>query len=126
MQINNKLISDTGWTTLTLSSSFKPYNNDNTQIPRCRKKGNIVEIRGCITPTKEIAANQSTTILTIPVGFRPTECNAVVVCQGSGMNRWTCIAEIGGILKIERYGITTNGTIPAGAWMPFTITYFTN
>lgn len=117
-------ISDTGWVPLTLTSTFTNYGADTNNTPRYRRIGNIVHIKGMITPTAQISANQSTTISTVPVDIRPIYTNIVTVCQGSGINRWSCNIETNGRMLIERYGSDSNIAIPAGTWLPFSITYF--
>lgn len=113
---------DSGWKDLTLTSAFKKTNNV-TQDPVYKKVGKMVQVTGAVTPTAEIAANQTTKIATLPVGFRPSH-DVNVLCQGSGMNKWLVVVQPSGAVNVERYGTTTNSAIPLNAWLPFNVTYF--
>ena len=124
LELMKDIESSGGWVNLTLTSAFKNYNNDNNNRPRYRKIGKTVEIRGIIAPTNQISANSSTTIATIPQGYRPSTCPANTVCQGSGVNRWCLRVELNGNIVCERYGSSSNIAIPTTAWLPFYITYF--
>ncbi len=125
IQATNQLIEDTGWITATLSSDFKPYGNYATNIPKYRRVGKMVEVRGMVSPKTEISSG---IIMTLPVGFRPgAGFNVYQVCQGSGANKWFLnINNSNGELSADRYGITSTGNFPADVWMPFHATFFTD
>ena len=117
-------IKDSGWHRVTLTSNFKYYNNDESDYPKYRKFGPIVNFRGCITPTATLSTSSDQTICTLPEGFRPyTEAKAI--CQGSGMNRWLLSIYEGGEVKLSRYGVSSQDSVYAGNWLPFNITFFT-
>lgn len=115
-----------GWIYPTLGSNFQMYGTSETDNkPRYRKEGSIVEIRGIVTPTADIAG--STTIypiFTLPTGYRPTS-PIYLVCQGSGNCSWLLRITSGGEVGFSRYrnGDTT-ATAAAGAWLPFQATFF--
>lgn len=106
---------------MVLSNSFIEYLSGSPV--KYKKVGNIVYLKGAVTPTSEISANSSTLITTLPTGFRPASQNAVFVCQGSGMNRWALTVTPNGLINVERYGIATNIAIPVGAWLPFDVCF---
>lgn len=120
----NEVNNDSGWIDLTITNTFKNYNNDNNNRPRVRKIGKLVEVRGIITPVNEIPANQDTTIGTLPSGYRPSTCQVVQIYQGSGQNRWALVVNTSGVLVFQRYGTTSNIAIPSGAWLPFQTMFF--
>lgn len=114
----------TSWRSLTLDSNFASYGSGNTNNPRYRANANVVTVDGVVTPRATITS--STTKVPIATGihesFRPTR-EVVVVCQGSGINRWACSIGTDGVVYAHRYGTNDYVDIPAGAWLPFTITY---
>ena len=114
---------DTGWISATLTSDFKPYNNNNNNIPKYRRVGNMVEIIGTITPASNLNASTSYTIFNLPSEFIPS-FNRTTICQGTGINRWLLTVNKDGYVVFERYGITEYKSASAGNWLPFNITYF--
>lgn len=120
-QAINELAEGSG--TLSYASGFKAYQDDSTRLPKWRRSGNVVSIRGAATPTSQIAANSATTIFTLPAAIRPSENIFGPRMQGSGMNSWYMAINANGTVQIERYGTTSNVAIPAGAWLPFFATY---
>ena len=115
---------DDSWETLTLTSEFKNYNNNNSFRPKIKKEGNVVTIKGIISPTANITNTSTEHIMfVIPEKYRPTDMPLHQVCQASGMNRWLLIVAIGGNVTLSRYGTTEMTTAPASSWLPFTITY---
>ncbi len=122
-EINNK-IEDSGWITATLASNFQPYNNTAANIPKYRKIGDVVEIRGTVTPTETIeASNDATPILNLPSGYRPSGIARYFICQGSQKNVFLLTIQTSGNVGISRYGTTTNIDIPTLAWLPFSATF---
>ncbi len=64
---NCKRIEDTDWIDATLTSAFKAYKDREDGNPKYRKFGNLVEIRGIVTPKKTISDTGNTTkIFTLP------------------------------------------------------------
>ena len=119
----NKLsneIKDGGWENATLNSGFTQYDSGST--PQYRKVGKLVEIRGAVKPTSDIASGGSATIFDLPTGCRPSN-NIYVLCQGSGKNFWLLTIYEGGSIVVSRYGSTANAKCPTGAWLPFHATF---
>lgn len=113
-----------GWKNLTLDSTFSLYNGSAANQPKYRVNGNIVTVKGVVSPNT--AYTSSTTKVTlasgIPEYLRPDFALAFI-CQGSGLNRWTCGIETNGTITISRYGITENASVPTSAWLIFNCTY---
>ena len=123
MKINGKLTGDTGWQTITLTSGFEVYSSG--YDVRVRKIGDIVFLSGVIRPTTNIAAEQYTTMFTLPSNYIPGR-ELQFVCQGSNVNKWVLSILANGECKIQRYGTTSNIAIPSGTWLPFDVTFFVN
>ena len=117
-----------GWIYPTLASNFAMYGTSaSDNQTRYRKDGRLVEVRGIVTPTADIAG--STTIypiFTLPVGYRPNS-PIYAVCQGSGNCTWLLRVATNGEVGFSRYrnGDAT-ATAAAGAWLPFQVTFFNN
>ena len=108
-------LEDSGWVACTLANNFETYGSSPLEV---RKIGNIVMLRGVITPKTNTTLNQ-TNIAALPVGFEPSDCNINVVQQGSQANRWLLRINTDGIIQGDRYSNneTANGTAVAGAWL---------
>lgn len=113
---------DTGWTNLTLGSEFQQYGTGNAV--RYRKIGDIVEVRGIVTPTADIAGGTDMhTIATLPSGARPVE-SLYTICQGSSNCTWLFRVNNTGTLDFSRYrNGNTTATAAAGTWLPFQMTF---
>lgn len=112
------------WFTLDLGSEFKNYNNELNYQPQIKINGNVVTIRGIVSPKADITNTGAEHIIcTIPEKYRPKLMPLHQVCQASGMNRWLLIVGIGGNVTMSRYGTTDFLTAPASSWLPFTFTY---
>ena len=112
---------DSGWQTLELNAAFALYN---ASYPvKYRKIGSMVELRGTIKPSSQIAAGGTATIGTLNVGYRPDYARNYV-CQGSGQNRWLLTINYQGVIGFERYGGDTAIAVPTTAWLPFAVTFF--
>lgn len=58
---------DTGWQIATLTDDFKCYNDDNSNIPRYRKIGKLVEVNGAVSPAITLPGSASgVTIFRLP------------------------------------------------------------
>lgn len=114
-----------GWIFPTIASGFAMYGSSSSDNkPKFRKDGRIVEVRGIVTPTADIAG--STTIhpiFTLPEGYRP-DSPIYVICQGSGNHTWLLRVNINGEVGFSRYrnGDTT-ATAAKDVWLPFQVTY---
>lgn len=118
LQINGKSLGtgDSGWITATLTSSFTAYST--AQVPRYRKVLNMVEINGAVKPAAELASGSTTTIFTLPEGYRPAKI-IYRLCQGSAKNTWMLTINTNGTVTASRYGTTAYSDVPATAWLPF-------
>lgn len=118
------IIVDTEWVDLTIANGFALYNGTSANQAKYKATGNVVTVMGVLSPTAEFTS--STTGVTIasgiPANLRPS-VNLQFVCQGSGMNRWTCSVNTNGTVTIARYGVTEATTVTVGAWLPFCVTY---
>ena len=115
---------DTGWQTATLTDDFKPYSNDNSNMPRYRKIGKIVHVWGIVSPSLTIqGGTEMHTIFNLPDGYIPSSTDSFL-CQGSGLRRWLLTISSSGDVNFSRYG--TEGYIDAddGVWLPFAVTFF--
>lgn len=113
------------WVDLTLADGFKLYADAAYNQPRYRVCGNVITVVGCVTPEAEVSPGLTRMAIVsgIPEQYRPAT-TLYFVCQGSGMNRWNCSAEsTDGTVRLSRYGTTEATTVPAGAWLPFCVTY---
>lgn len=116
-----------GWIYPTLNSKFSPYDSTSDADTRVkyRKDRGIVEIRGVVTPSSDIAG--STTIypiFTLPDGYKP-DAPIFIVCQGSSNCTWLLRVNTDGEVGFSRYrnGGST-ATASAGTWLPFQVTFF--
>lgn len=113
---------DTEWKSLTITSSFKAYGNTAGNLPKIKKSGNTINLRGIIAPTAELGANAQTLLCTLPDGYRPS-LQQNFICQGSSRNVWLLSVESNGNVYVSRYGTTSFIAIPTTAWLPFAVTY---
>lgn len=115
-----------GWIYPTLTSNFEMYGTSaSDNQPRYRKDGRLVEIRGIVKPTADIAGSTTVyPIFTLPVGYRPSS-PIYTVCQGSGNCTWLLRINPSGEVGFSRYrnGDATT-TAAVGAWLPFQATFF--
>ena len=114
-----------GWIYPTIGSEFEVYASDGVgSRPGCRKDGRVVEVRGIVKPTVDIAGNTDMhTIITVPVGYRPNS-PVYTICQGSGNCVWLLRVNTNGTVDFSRYrNGDTSITAAVGAWLPFQVTY---
>ena len=118
---------DSGWIEPTINTVFNVYQNKAVNKVKYRKIGKRVEIYGIITPASEISDTSTyTNIFTLPAAYRPPHDGIVKLCQGTGMNRWMLRVDSYGVVSFSRYGTTAFVACPAGAWLPFFVSYFIN
>ncbi len=115
---------DSDWVTLNIDAAYKPYNDNSENIPKYKATANVVTVFGIVSPKTAYLSSSSTVTIAsgIPAKLRPS-INQNFVCQGSGMNRWTCTVRTDGTIAAARYGTTEFATVPTDAWMVFTCTY---
>ena len=114
-QIQN-LTSDSGWLNVTTSSDFPAYNSGT--IPKIRKIGNIVELRGVVKNKNAFATNGSV-LTNIPSNMRPSQ--NVYVVQTANSQNMQMIIKTDGTVGLERCG---SGTVAADAWITVCATWF--
>ena len=113
-----------GWKNLTLDDGFALYNGTASNQPKYRVNGSLVTVKGVVSPKTAYTSSTTKVVIagTIPEGLRPDYALSFV-CQGSGLNRWTCGIETNGTVTISRYGTTENISVPNSAWLVFCCTY---
>lgn len=127
-----------GWIYPVLDSNFTMYGTSEADNkPRYRKNGNMVEVRGVVTPTVQLpksgdnnTANYN--IFTLPNGYRPNS-PIYIIAQGSGNCTWLLRINTSGEVGFSRYrsGDTNANVSPgadgaSGTWLPFQATFFIN
>lgn len=113
---------DSGWVTASMTSGFKAYSDNTAFAPVYRKFMQMVQVKGIVQPTSQIAAGGSATIFTLPEGYRPST-NEYFVCQGSVKNTWLLTITSAGAVQMSRYGGTEYAAATTGAWLPFSATF---
>ena len=128
--INPTSTVDTGWQEVTLNTAdFKVYNDIASNTPIYRKIGNVVQIKGIVSPTSDTAINSLQTSTATEIGAIPVECapstlTEYTVCHGSGGTIWLLDVTLDGSIRASRYAMgDTSNTPAANVWMPFSITY---
>lgn len=111
---------DSDWQTLSLGSAFELYTAG--ADVKYRKVCGVVEVRGVIKPTSQIAAGGTAVIGTLPTGYRP-DTTRYFVCHGSGQNIWLLVINSSGVMSLERYGGDSTVVVPTTAWLPFNATF---
>lgn len=121
----NEKIRDSGWQTAVLTEDFKPYSNDNSNMPRYRRIGNQVQIIGSVSPMETIPGSTTPyTIFTLPEGYRPSNPNCYTICHGSRKNTWLLRVQSTGEVTFSRYGVTSNIDAENNVWLIFDHTFF--
>jgi uncharacterized repeat protein (TIGR02543 family) len=125
-----------GWYDANLSDAdanvFTNYGSGDAA--RYRRVGNVVEVRGVITPLSDIvytSSNISTEyrMFLLPPGYRPTS-SVYAICQGSGAATWMLHVATSGWVTFGRYRLgdawaTAKAPVDNtnGAWLPFQCTF---
>lgn len=114
---------DSGWITPTLESGFIAYSAD--QAVQYRKVDKLIEIRGSVKPTANIAGSATNyLIFTLPEGYRPNK-QINIMCHGSSWYNWLLTITSGGEVNFSRYSNGTGYTnAPTSAWLPMQATFF--
>ena len=119
----NSRINSVETVTIEYETGFGPYSNNASRKPTFYKWGHFIMLVGVATPTVDTSSDGGA-LCTAPSGYRPPK-DVYQLCQGSGKTWWLMTVTTGGLVTCARYG---NGeyqsSISAGAWMPFTITYY--
>lgn len=115
---------DTGWKTATLTSSFETYSGNTENTLKYRRKGNVVYVKGVVTPTATLTGGtDNVNITTLPAGYRPA-VQQNFICQGSGTAIWLCTVTSAGIIRFARYRTgDTWANAAANTWLPIDISF---
>lgn len=121
-------IIDTGWQEIDLNTAnFKVYDGVASNMPKYRRVGDVVQIKGVVSPVSEnnsLGDTKTTIMGTIPIDFAPSTLNIHTVCHGSGNAVWLLDVTIEGIIRASRYALGNDSSNPKiSAWMPFSVTY---
>lgn len=118
------ITADCEWHELTIDPDFSIYNDDVINTPVYQRCGSLVTVKGCVSPLVGYESSNTKVIMVsgIPEEIRPAHTQTFI-CQGSGMNRWSCSIEPDGTVRIARYGITAADVVPNTAWLVFNVTY---
>ena len=115
---------DTGWKNATLTSSFETYSGNTENALKYRRKGNVVYVKGVVTPTATLTGGtDNVNITTLPAGYRPV-VQQNFVCQGSGTAIWLCTVTSGGVVRFARYRTGDKwADATANTWLPIDISF---
>lgn len=124
-ELNNNLGNqDSGWIEVDLSSDFKVYNNGT--LPKYRKIGKMVEIRGIVSPVSVISDSEDNayTIFTLPDGYRPSySVNALM--HGGQISSWRLTIATSGKVSFSRYRNATGAaSTTTSTYLPFQVMFF--
>ena len=114
-------IARTDTSTITsFSSGWTYYGSASGNSPVVRRYGKVVSLTGAITNTAEITLNTThAKVFSIPAGYRPSQ-DLLVVCQGSGTNRYVLQVKSNGDVLVGRYSNSTSySVLPVNQWFPF-------
>lgn len=117
-------VDDTEWKTANLSSTFTSYSNKSENLPKYKKIGKTVEIRGVIAPNSDLASNTEYTIFTLPQGYRPSH-DINKLCQGTTTRIWLLSVYTTGTVSLSRYREGASWMPPYQSnWFPFQLRFF--
>lgn len=123
-----KGIDDTGWQYVTLNSIVVPYDNNQGYMPRYRKIGNLVQVKGTLSPssnTNSFGSSGGAEVFTLPEGYRPSVVPITSVFQGTSTSFFAMSINTLGVATISRYRDENGYETPTTAsWMPFHFEYF--
>lgn len=121
--VNIKGITDDTWHTASYQSPFSNYGDLSENAPRYRKCGDVVNFYGRATVKAE-QEDAVYTLFNLPAGYRPSYVGRYLgLMQGSGANKWLLSVATNGNVSVQRYGSTSNTTIPVNAWLTFSGTF---
>ena len=119
---------DSGWQTVSLNNTVKPYDDNEGYTPRYRKIGNLVQVKGTLSPSSNnnaFGSSQGAVIFTLPAGYRPSVIPIVSVFQGSSTSSFALSINTTGSATLSRYRDENGYETPTTtAWMPFHFEYF--
>lgn len=120
----DEISNDSKWISVTnLNSNFKVYDNDESSRPAYRKIGNTVFLYGEIATTKNLEANTSYVMFTLPEGYRPSKA-VKAICQSSTTRIWLLQIDVYGNVYLSRLRDGATSTAPLTSyWFPFYVTF---
>lgn len=126
--INPTPIVDTGWQEVALNTdNFKAYDGIASNSPVYRKIGDVVQIKGIVSPVNSdnsLGATTVTQIGSIPMEYAPSTLTVYAVCHGSNNAIWLLNVAPSGMIGAARYALGNDSSNPkTGVWMPFSVTY---
>ena len=119
-EIDEMILTDSGWQTCTLSSGYAVYTSGTTL--RVRKVGKIVHATGVFKNNNTLSASSNVQFATLPSGYRPSQ-EQVKICQGSDAYKWLLRIKTDGAMTLSRYGTSSDASASSGRWLPYCITY---
>lgn len=119
---------DSGWQYVTLNSVVVPYDNNQGYMPRYRKIGNLVQVKGTLSPsssTNSFGSSGGAAVFTLPEGYRPSVIPITSVFQGTSTSFFAMSINMAGVATISRYRDENGYETPiTTSWMPFHFEYF--
>lgn len=119
---------DSGWKYVTLNSVVVPYDANEGYTPRYRKIGNLVQIKGTISPSSNsnsFGSSGGAAIFTMPAGYRPSVVPITSIFQGTSTSFFAMSINTAGVATLSRYRDETGYVTPTTTtWMPFHFEYF--
>lgn len=119
---------DSGWQYVTLNSVVVPYDSNEGYTPRYRKIGNLVQVKGTLSPsssTNSFGSSGGAVVFTLPEGYRPSVIPITSVFQGTSTSSFAMSINTLGVATISRYRDENGYETPiTTSWMPFHFEYF--
>lgn len=113
-QVQNQ-IPDSGWSDVTTGSDFVPFNSGT--IPKIRKVGHMVELRGVIKNSKSFSSNGNV-LSNIPSTMRPSQ--TIYSVQTAGTNNIQMTIKTDGTIGMER---CSSGSVEKDSWITVCATW---
>ena len=119
---------DSGWQYVTLNPVVVPYDNNQGYMPRYRKIGNLVQVKGTLSPsssTNSFGSSGGAAVFPLPEGYRPSVIPVTSVFQGTSTSSFAMSINTLGVATISRYRDENGYETPiTSSWMPFHFEYF--
>lgn len=119
---------DTGWNYVTLNSVVVPYDANEGYTPRYRKIGNLVQVKGTLSPSSNsnsFGSSGGAAVFTMPAGYRPSVIPITSLFQGTAKSFFAMSINTAGVATISRYRNENGYETPiTTSWMPFHFEYF--
>lgn len=105
-----------------------PYDSNEGYTPRYRKIGNLVQVKGTLSPssnTNSFGSSGGAAVFTLPVGYRPSVVPITSIFQGTSTSFFARSINTLGVATISRYRDENGYETPiTTSWMPFHFEYF--